>query len=588
MENKFVDEFLGHYGTEQAPDSDYLQHWKYVKREKVNGKWKYWYELPNGKVIGNKPTPTTIKENVIKEDVIKEQKIVEKKIPEKKIPEKKISAKEFVEKTVDKTIDSALAKVNNAPEKLNKVVDKAKEVGKKIYDDPDNIYNITSGSYKEKIEKVKQTDEWKKIVASNDPEYVKTKSDGSKQYLIDEYLVKKKHPVIDIVSDIAADREITVNEITKESTVAGLKENAFAAITTGIMVAGVASKLLTEKFKLKQGSYDDEINAVLDTINAGSSYVEKNVGKVDPVKVEDAKKVIDSIGDSDVTKVTKSINEGNVVEAARVIVESETVKSKVGSNEYYKLLETSLAGMSEEEIALVNLLVREMMNAKHDGMSDEDILQHYGVKGQKWGIRRYQNADGTLTSEGRKRAKQEYKTDNKAAYELGKAATIYGRAMARSTKRTIRYNNRLDKRLEKDQGVESRRTKFWKKRWLASAASTMQLSALYGRTKELAEKHCQSLIDKYGEEAVSSIKYKDIKMPKGRPAISSVNVMNERTNNLSDYARNGAMTVGSVAFSAMLGAPVALLFRPTSAAEKGYRVENEVYGSTYNALNKKK
>lgn len=30
-------------------------------------------------------------------------------------------------------------------------------------------------------------------------------------------------------------------------------------------------------------------------------------------------------------------------------------------------------------------------------------LYHSGVKGMKWGIRRYQNADGTLTEEGRAR-----------------------------------------------------------------------------------------------------------------------------------------------------------------------------------------
>lgn len=34
---------------------------------------------------------------------------------------------------------------------------------------------------------------------------------------------------------------------------------------------------------------------------------------------------------------------------------------------------------------------------------NEDYLEHSGVKGQKWGIRRYQNEDGTLTDEGRKR-----------------------------------------------------------------------------------------------------------------------------------------------------------------------------------------
>ena len=30
-------------------------------------------------------------------------------------------------------------------------------------------------------------------------------------------------------------------------------------------------------------------------------------------------------------------------------------------------------------------------------------LYHHGILGQKWGIRRYQNADGTLTPKGKKR-----------------------------------------------------------------------------------------------------------------------------------------------------------------------------------------
>lgn len=34
---------------------------------------------------------------------------------------------------------------------------------------------------------------------------------------------------------------------------------------------------------------------------------------------------------------------------------------------------------------------------------EKNALMHHGIKGQKWGIRRYQNPDGTLTPEGRKR-----------------------------------------------------------------------------------------------------------------------------------------------------------------------------------------
>ena len=34
---------------------------------------------------------------------------------------------------------------------------------------------------------------------------------------------------------------------------------------------------------------------------------------------------------------------------------------------------------------------------------EDNCLAHFGIRGQKWGVRRYQNEDGTLTEEGKQR-----------------------------------------------------------------------------------------------------------------------------------------------------------------------------------------
>lgn len=55
-------------------------------------------------------------------------------------------------------------------------------------------------------------------------------------------------------------------------------------------------------------------------------------------------------------------------------------------------------------------------------------LCHHGIKGQKWGVRRYQNADGSLTDEGIKRyAIKGYSQDayNRNKTKIGKAYDKY-------------------------------------------------------------------------------------------------------------------------------------------------------------------
>lgn len=48
-------------------------------------------------------------------------------------------------------------------------------------------------------------------------------------------------------------------------------------------------------------------------------------------------------------------------------------------------------------------------------------LYHFGVKGMKWGVRRYQNKDGILTKAGKRKISREYeKTSKKTMNDLAK------------------------------------------------------------------------------------------------------------------------------------------------------------------------
>lgn len=140
-----------------------------------------------------------------------------------------------------------------------------------------------------------------------------------------------------------------------------------------------------------------------------------------------------------------------------------------------------------------------------------DELYHYGIKGQKWGVRRYQNPDGTLTEAGKARYGETREAFENVArsdqfYRMVKDQDVlYSQIMEKVSNdpEVVKLSNRIEKYSLNPHASIQKQNKLWDK---YNAAKDNALNK-YGYSEY--KKKDEELLDYILSETVKSIKLND-------------------------------------------------------------------------------
>lgn len=160
---------------------------------------------------------------------------------------------------------------------------------------------------------------------------------------------------------------------------------------------------------------------------------------------------------------------------------------------------------------------------------NDEALQHHGIMGMKWGVRRYQKADGTLTAAGRKR---------------------YGVTSARLNRRQTSVANRIDKALMRsemrDDKINAKRIEHLSKK-TERFDRKIEKATNNGNTEK-----AKSILSKK-REYTKSFKEASKYIKEGQKKYNQIleNYRNQKISALADGANKAAIKKGKDYISAM-------------------------------------